>query len=342
METAKPDTSSIVNALLPNPLDALKDELSAALSLYWQSAGRVLQSSGVNLSEPPNDYYFLEKNFFSALFLFSYHRTGIVGPRRITYAAINQCLRGMVTGCDNILDDEYKKTLETDLPEKGDRFRSVLDIMVSERILFDILLDAFKTNEMPHAAVLKIGDAALHALFRSGAQEASEENGNSHVLHPEQVLSTVHHYKTGLLFQSPWAIPMVVENGHKDVIHSMMDALYKIGMGCQILDDMVDLASDLHRRRHNYLVSLIYHDDDSSHWKSLCRKRSSQPGVAQDVNLVSLFPEALSIAGERARVFLVEGLGGLFGSDNLHFVAPAISFLSQRIGTDRFTTLCDT
>ena len=41
-----------------------------------------------------------------------------------------------MTGCGNILDDEYKKTLETELPEHGVKFRSVLDILVSDRYAF--------------------------------------------------------------------------------------------------------------------------------------------------------------------------------------------------------------
>ncbi|UCG08022.1 MAG: polyprenyl synthetase family protein, partial [Desulfobacterales bacterium] len=87
--------------------------------------------------------------------------------------------------------------------------------------------------------------ASLHALIRSGAQEASEENGIDSILTPQQVLALVHHFKTGLLFQCPWTIPQVIESYRKEKVNFILDALYKIGMGCQIMDDMVDLASDL-------------------------------------------------------------------------------------------------
>ncbi|UCG07989.1 MAG: class 1 isoprenoid biosynthesis enzyme, partial [Desulfobacterales bacterium] len=214
--------------------------------------------------DPPDGYFSLEKNFFSALFLYSYHRAGIARSRRIIYAALNQCLRGMVTGCDNILDDEYKKTLETDLPEQGVRFRSVVDIMVSDRVLFEILLREFKNNGLSYSKVLKANAASLHALIRSGAQEASEENGIYNILTPQQVLASVHHFKTGLLFQCPWAIPRVIEGCGKEEVNFILEALYQIGMGCQIMDDMVDLASDLKRQRHNYVASVIYHELDSN------------------------------------------------------------------------------
>jgi hypothetical protein len=41
----------------------------------------------------------------------------------MVYVAVNQCLRGMVTGCDNLLDDAIKPTLNTDLPEDLRRAR---------------------------------------------------------------------------------------------------------------------------------------------------------------------------------------------------------------------------
>jgi geranylgeranyl pyrophosphate synthase len=243
----------------------------------------------------------------------------------------------MVTGCDNILDDEYKKTLETDLPQQGARFRSVVDIMVSDRVLFEILLDEFKNDKINDADLLNASDAALHALIRSGAQEASEENGISNILTPRQVLASVHHFKTGLLFQCPWAIPRVLEGRGKEEVNFILEALYQIGMGCQIMDDIVDLAGDLQRQRHNYVASVIYHEFDSNHWKRLNSYKSSNPGDKQETDLVLKFPKALSIAKKAAYKFLEEGLGGLLESDHQFFVEPAISFLSKRISPDRFT-----
>ena len=331
----------VVDAQMIDPLAQIEAELSAALSKYWTTAGRILQTSGVKLSDPPDGYFTLEKNFFSALFLYSYRRAGIAKARRIIFATVNQCLRGMVTGCDNILDDEYKKSLETDLPEHGVRFRSVLDIMVSDRVLFEILLGEFKNNRLSYSKVLETNAASLHALIRSGAQEASEENGINTILAPQQVLSSVHHYKTGLLFQSPWAIPRVIESCGKDEVNFLLAALYKIDMGCQIMDDMVDLASDLQRRRHNYVASVIYHELESSHWDRLNSEKSAMIGPRK-ADLILKFPEALSAAKNSAYRYLKEGLGDLFDPDHQLFVEAAISFLSKRIGTDRFMAHLET
>ena len=329
-------TKPVDNTQRIDPLAQLEDELSTALSIYWRTAARILRASGVNLLDPPDGYFSLEKNFFSALFLYSYHRAGISKSRRVTYAAVNQCLRGMVTGCDNILDDEYKKTLETDLPEQGVRFRSVVDIMVSDRVLFELLLDEFKNDEISYFKVLKANAASIHSLIRSGAQEAAEENGNSCILQPRQVLASIHHFKTGLLFQCPWAIPLILEDCGQETVNFILKALYQIGMGCQIMDDMVDLTSDLQRKRHNYVVSVIYHELDSNHWQRLNSYKSSGPGAKEGTDLLLKYPEAISVAKITAYKFLEEGLSSLFEQDYQSFVEPAIAFLSKRIGADHF------
>jgi geranylgeranyl pyrophosphate synthase len=244
----------------------------------------------------------------------------------------------MLTGCDNILDGEYKKTLETDLPEQGVRFRSVVDIMVSDRVLFNILLDELKNEELSYSKILAANAASLHGLIQSGAEEASEENGIDTILGPQEVLASVHHFKTGLLFQSPWTIPQDFESFRKKDVNYILDALYKIGMGCQIMDDMVDLASDLQRKRHNYVASLIYHEFDSNSWEQLNSHKSSYHRAKNEADLILQFPEALSAAQNEAFKYLEEGLAGLFEPEHQVFIGSVISFLSKRIGTDRFIT----
>ena len=283
-----------------DPLAMLEDELHTALSLYWSKAANILKGSGINLLDPSEDFFSLEKNFFSALFLYSYHRANIPKQRRIFYSAINQCIRGLVTGCDNILDDEYKKTLETDLPAKGIRFRSVLDILVSDRVLLEILINGYQDNEYNIQKVLEANMATLRALTQSGAQEASEEGGIHKLLQPVQVLQLIHHYKTGLLFQCPWAVPSIIESYDKEPVAPLLEALYQIGMGCQIMDDMVDLSMDMRQRRHNYVASLIYYDSGSDDWRRLRSLIKSKPGPERDKNLLLEFPSTRSVAVKSA------------------------------------------
>jgi len=193
-------------------LSTLEAELQTGLKRFWSAAATTLEGSTIQLIPPDQAMLSLANNFFSTLFLYSYYRSDIPSERRILYAAVNQCLRGMVTGCDNLLDDEYKATLKTDLPQQAHRFRSVLDIMVADRVLFTLLSNHCSDNGLPAELAVQACNTSLQALALSGKQEASEEGGISERLIPGQILSDIHHYKTGILFQSTWAIPCLFEN----------------------------------------------------------------------------------------------------------------------------------
>jgi hypothetical protein len=291
--------------------DQLKAELASGLRLYWETAAAILDGSGIRLLEADPGYLSLEKNLFSSLFLYSYARGGIPSGRRILYVALNQCLRGMVTGCDNLLDNEYKPTLLTDLPEQGTRFRSVLDIMVSDRVLFELLLSQGHEKQISFDQVQAVSRASLHCLARSGAQEASEEKGVGGMPAPEDLLRTVHHFKTGILFQAPWAAPEVLEKVPAEQSNRIKDALYQIGMGCQILDDMVDLEKDLRDRRHNFVASLISHERLSS-------------------------PDARRKAALKAETYLHSGLQGLFAETHAAAVPFFTDQIVRRIGAESY------
>lgn len=300
-------------------------ELRTGLELYWERAHVILDNSGVCLAAPGQNYFQLRHNFFSALFLLSFQRAGIDSARRTRYVAVNQCLRGMVTGCDNILDNEYKMTLDTDL--QGTRFRSIVDIMVSDRVLFDILLDLHEADGVPLTLVRKAHAASLQSLTRSGAQEASEERGIQTVLEPERILNEIHHLKTGLLFQCVWAIPLVLEPELEPVAGPLSEALYRIGMGCQVLDDMVDLGRDMADKRHNYLSSLIVHRAPDRDAASADLAQGLEPLL-----LLERHPMARREATRQALDFLHQGLGGLLGPIGAVFVPAATRFLIERIG----------
>ncbi|MEI6126983.1 MAG: polyprenyl synthetase family protein [Pseudomonadota bacterium] len=314
----------------------LEEELSEALSRYWSTAQDILQASGITLLEKPAGFLKLENNFFSALFLYAYHRANIPRVRRIMYAGLNHCLRGMVTGCDNILDNEYKKTLDTDLPADAERFRSIIDIMVSDRVLFGMLMEAYGRSELSFDQVLKASTASLHALTASGIQESTEEHGVRSILLPQEVLARVHHYKTGLLFNCSWAIPSVIEALSPDTIAPLKEALYRIGIGCQIMDDMVDLERDAREKHHNYVASLVYHESGREQWQQLWEKAEASPGEQGKATLLLEFPQALAESARVARTYLQQGLAALFDEQHQFAVEPALAFLYRRIGTGHF------
>jgi hypothetical protein len=315
-------------------LGLLEAELSEALSLYWETAQEILWGSGITLLEKPAGFLKLDNNFFSAIFLYSYHRAGLPRDRRVLHAALNHCLRGMVTGCDNILDNEYKKTLETDLPAGATRFRSIIDIMASDRVLFSIVMAANARNELSTQQVLQASTASLHALTASGIQEATEEQGIGHILLPADVLSKVHHYKTGLLFNCTWAIPEAIGDVRPGAADSLKEALYRIGIGCQIMDDMADLGRDVREKRHNYIASLVYHEGGPQQWNALWKNAAGDSAGRERAVLLLEFPQALQASARLARQYLCEGLSSLFADSHQMAVEPAIAFLYRRIGTE--------
>jgi len=316
------DLFELLNALSFVELTA---DLRSGLELFWKYAGKILSGSGVTLAEPSEKYYQLSQNFFSAMFLLSFQRAGIAPEKRARYVAMNQCLRGMVTGCDNILDDEYKLTLDTDIP--GTRFRSIVDIMVADRVMFDLLLDLHATQGVALEKIRQAHAASLTALTRSGMQEATEEAGIHTFLEPSRILEEVHHLKTGVLFQSVWAVPLVLEPELAPAAKPLSEALYRIGMGCQILDDMTDLKLDISMHRHNYLASLIVHT--APHTSAAQMDLTT---VANVQDLLAKHPQARAEASRKAREYLESGLKALFGSQGEAVVRPARVFLAERIG----------
>jgi hypothetical protein len=319
------------------PVPILLDELRSGLSSYWHAAEEILGGSGIRLKAPDAGDFAFKKNFFSFLFLYSFHRAGIAKHRRILYAATLQCLRGMVTGCDNLLDDEYKTTLDSDIPENAIRFRSVIDIMVSDRVLFQLLLEAGIRQEIDIDQVKTAAAASIRTMSRSGMQEATEEAGIGEILEPEELLQSVHHLKTGILFKCPWDIPLTIEDLSEAEVAPLLEGLHNIGMGCQIMDDAVDFVSDLQRKRHNYLVSLIHwgsHPDEKDRLHELIGGGADahHSDAHQHRQGAMAFPHCLTMAMERSHRFLENGLGLLFAGHSPLLVDASIQFLEAKIG----------
>ena len=329
------DLSAALHPMAQTPaFETLLAELQVGLRRYWERADQILRTCGVTLQPYTATAFSLAKNFFSILFLYSYQRAGIPSDRRRVYAAILPCLRGMVTGCDNLLDDEYKPTLETDLPARGHRFRSVVDIMVSDRVLFQILLQAVRRGEIALEQVPLAATASMQTMTRSGIEEAGEEGGVSEILAPDAILQSVHHFKTGLLFQCPWDIPRAIEPMDETHLSPLLEGLHQIGMGCQIMDDMVDMAIDVRARKHNYMVSLIHHGARTDESAQLADAMASEAHLVSDALHMGRFPTAARQARQTARRLLTRGFGLLFAREHQALSPHAIRFLEQRIGVE--------
>lgn len=311
----------------------LQGVLTTGVSHYYEIAGRVLKDSGIELKRRDDEVFPIDRNFFSFLFLYSYYKAGIDISHCEMYVTVNQALRGIVTGCDNILDDEYKCTIDTDLPENAKRFRSIIDLLVSDRVLFELFMQANKEGKLSSEQVSEAISLSLKALIPSGVQEASEEGHDVTWLSPDEILSQVHHYKTGLLFISPWKIPLLLEPHLTKASEPVQEALYAIGMGCQVFDDVMDIALDFNQGNHNYVASSIYQQCGEEGIRELESMIQDQGEVTPEV-LFECFPDLKEAVCGKAMEYLENGLALLFGEEKAALKELSLSFLIRRIGVD--------
>lgn len=209
----------------------------------------------------PRAAFSLRKNLFSTLFISTYQLLDIPQDRRLFYGRLNYLFRIWVTSADNLLDDEDKVVVPLRMPGRSRIMRQVVTLMAADRVLIDMLRDAVAAGTVTADQADAIAELSLRRLLPSAAQEATEEGGLTGPRPaPEHVLGTVHRYKTGILFDVPFLGPRVVETAiDRNVLHALQDALMNFGLGCQLLDDIRDLARDLTEGRHNYVLSLLAH-----------------------------------------------------------------------------------
>lgn len=243
-----------------------------------------------------NPLHYAQKNFFSILFLAVYRAIGIDPEKRHFYGMLNHCLRGLVTGADNILDDEYKEMLPLNFPEPAIRFKSVMHILLFDRFIVRI------TSAMEEQGLLANVDGALlqqklfEALVPIGAEEAQEEGGVRTILPPDKILSTVHMYKGGKLLCLAFVAPQLVESAFRLELRWAEQGIYSIGIALQLIDDLTDFYEDISHANHNYLVSSIAHrgtrEEKAALDKALHQTDREYPAIeSQYTNTVALIME---------------------------------------------------
>lgn len=222
---------------------------------------------------------YAQKNFFSILFLSIYEALGLPRERRLFYGQINHCLRGLVTGTDNLLDNEYKEMLPLAFPKSAIRFKSVMHILLFDRFLTQIVERAAGECLINHADKDSLHKKLFEALVPIGAEESMEEGGITEILTPEEILSSVHIYKGGKLLCLAFVAPSLLEEGAKRELQLAEKGIYSIGIALQLIDDLTDFYEDIEAKNHNYLVSSIYHRGSENEKQLLVDILNDQEGV---------------------------------------------------------------
>ncbi|OGQ87088.1 MAG: hypothetical protein A2512_06315 [Deltaproteobacteria bacterium RIFOXYD12_FULL_56_24] len=216
-----------------------------------------------------NPLTYAQRHFFSILFLSIYEAIGIPAERRLLYGMVNHCLRGIVTGADNLLDDEYKELLPLNFPEPATRFKSVMHILIFDRMLFRIH-ERFRSLPLLSLNSTNLDGALFKAIVPIGAEEAREEGGVKEIITPEAVLDTVHMYKGGKLLCLSFVAPRLLEPPEfQDRLACADQGIFHIGVALQLIDDLTDFYEDIRADNHNYLVSAIFHQGTTEERRQL-------------------------------------------------------------------------
>lgn len=241
---------------------------------------------------------YTQRNFFSILFLGLYRALDIPFERRIFYGMINHSIRGIVTGTDNLLDDEYKEMLPLDFPEGAIRFKSVMHILLFDRFLFTILDRAGADGLIERDEKDAVQKSIFRAMVPIGEEEASEERGIEALLPPSEVLSSVHMYKGGNLLRLAFVAPLIIEKDLNNRLALVDRGIYSIGLSLQVIDDLTDFCEDIRSHKHNYLVSSIFHEGTTEEKKRLeTAMTAGEPGSPA---VEHTYPDSVSRVMERA------------------------------------------
>ncbi len=242
------------------------NEQRTAIGCIYNSADTVLRvpentppEYDVAMGTIPESYYTLRKNIFSTLFQSMYHLMDCDPQHRLFYGKLIHLFRIWVTSADNLLDDEDKVVIPIQMPGSSRVMRQVVSIMAADRIFQRLLTEGVESKTLTPRQAIELSDRSLQILLPSAAQEASEEMGVTERPDPDHVLNVIHRYKTGILFNVAFLAPEIIEPHLADTrAAALKDAMMQFGIGCQILDDIRDLARDHLERRHNYLLSDLW------------------------------------------------------------------------------------
>lgn len=281
-------------------------EQKSVLNDFWEKGSQILSGSAIQLKPPPEKWYALRHNYFSVLFIVVFFVLRIPLPRLRLYARLNHCLRTWVTACDNLLDDELKELLITDLPDDARIFKSVHTLLVADRIFFSFMMDAVQGGVISEREMEVLLKVSLSSISESGREEAEEERGVEYDITPHDMLYKIHAIKTGRLFTSPLSAPRALGDISRDdeQYKHIYEGLSSIALGCQILDDLSDIGMDLEKRKHNYLAALVLSQGTDRERTLINEMLSSGTAgrAAQDSSFYKRFPESSKAAIEEATV----------------------------------------
>ncbi|MEM7408221.1 MAG: class 1 isoprenoid biosynthesis enzyme [Pseudomonadota bacterium] len=260
-----------------------------------------------------DDVEFLQRNFFLILFLSIFEGLGCRRDRVDLYARLDLCIKGIITAGDNLFDDQNKQLLPLRFDDGGTRFPSILQMLCFTRLSERVLSDAVAASTLSEAQAAQFQRSFLTRLAEIGALEGSEEDGVAEILPVEPMINKVHRVRGGALFSLAFIAPDLLEDESlKPVLAVAGEAVIKLGVAFQIVDDITDFEFDLTRGSHNILTAYAYHSDvpeERTRIRQMLKAETTGGATLEEV-----FPHATQRALLRAREEARAAFQGLVGA----------------------------
>lgn len=234
-----------------------------------------------------NNLVFLQNHFFLILFHSIFKAIGCSEINLRFYSRINFCIKGIVTAGDNIFDDETKDLISLDVGNNGSRFKSILQLLCFDRLIYRVCDDEIRDGWLSRKKTMLIQKEILNRLIYIGKLEGSEENGVDEILPVDEMIEKVHRVRGGALFSLAFIAPMIIEgDGIRDRLEVAENAVRKLGIAFQIVDDLTDFEFDLSRRSHNILCAAATYNEDEkvrSAIKKLLNGKKPEPNMVEGI-----------------------------------------------------------
>ncbi len=268
----------------------------------------------------------LFNNMHSIFFYSIYESLGFTELQRKFCGILNNCLRLIITGADNLLDGDDNHYLEFLKIKKSRIMKSVFDLLLAEKIICSILADyAYTHNLFNPSNIIEIQSEIFKQLTGSGINEAEETQLSQLKSTPEEIISLVHHFKSGKLFTMPFIAAKAIVNNPKLI--KTESAIYDFGIAVQLLDDISDISEDYSGNKPNYILSLFRRDKILNDFDGLL-KNSNKTELYLNSDILKYIDESMLVISKK-----IQSACSVLHSINPHYDRTFMNYILKLIFT---------
>ena len=202
-----------------------------------------------NQDIPEKEY--LQRNFFSILMLLILETNKIENLR--SHGLIIHSIRNIITTTDNIIDIDNKGNLDI-IKLKNPTLKNVMSLLIAEEILNNEL-QLLERDQLNNFKISEVKTSLLKSIYEIAKGEEIRTIVDNNYMTYDEVISNIHMKIGGELLAISMLIPFLI-SGNNDLLN-FKDALFKIGMSLQLLDDIVDLEEDIESNTQNAFLSYL-------------------------------------------------------------------------------------